>query len=193
MAGNTVDEVRGLRPSDTVMGFREKMQLIYGDDWCKFDSLTGIETEQDLQAYYKSQAFSTFEIGNSYAAAKRLEHGGKPFYLYRFSPNIPGDDAGSFHSSDLWFVFETLSKSWRPFTGVHYDLSRRMCNYWTNFARTGNPNGNDNDGRPMPYWQPVHHGLRNVMHLAEEQFLVCEPENILLNYELERMDRMNND
>lgn len=51
-------------------------------------------------------------------------------------------------------MFETLAKCWRPFTGKHYDLARQMCNYWTNFAKTGNPNGPDADGSPMPAWQP---------------------------------------
>ena len=29
-----------------------------------------------------------------------------------------------------------------------------MCNYWSNFVKTGNPNGVDNDGAPMPEWKP---------------------------------------
>ena len=45
-------------------------------------------------------------------------------------------------------------KSWRPFQGNHYDLARKICNYWTNFAKTGDPNGPDHDGTPMPYWTP---------------------------------------
>ncbi len=28
-----------------------------------------------------------------------------------------------------------------------------MCNYWTNFAKTGDPNGLDADGTPMPEWE----------------------------------------
>jgi carboxylesterase type B len=73
---------------------------------------------------------------------------------YRFGPEIPGDDAGAFHSSDLWFEFETLAKCWRPFKGKHYDLARQMCNDWTNFANSGEPNGLDADGTPMPKWTP---------------------------------------
>ena len=79
---------------------------------------------------------------------------GRSIRLYCFDPEIPGDDAGSFHSSDLWFCFETLMKCWRPFDGHHFDLARKMCNYWTNFAKTGDPNGNDKDGTPMPQWDP---------------------------------------
>ena len=64
------------------------------------------------------------------------------------------DKPGCFHSVDLWFFFETLAKCWRPFTGRHYDLARQMCNYWANFIKTGDPNGADADGTPMPGWEP---------------------------------------
>lgn len=191
MAGDTVDEVRGLRPARTVDEFRTKMAGRYGTDWPVFDRLTGIRDESDLNRYYESPAFNTFEIGNHYAAAKRMECGGKPVYLYRFNPGIPGDDAGSFHSSDLWFVFETLAKCWRPFKGVHYDLARRMCNYWTNFAKYGDPNGLDNDGKPMPAWQPVGPEGMNVMMLGEEQFTVREKTDPVLTFEMDRLDRLN--
>ena len=76
-----------------------------------------------------------------------------PAYFYECAMDMPGDDAGTFHSADLWFVFETLGLSWRPFTGHHYDLARQICNYWTNFAKNGDPNGIDADGTPMPKWE----------------------------------------
>jgi len=87
---------------------------------------------------------------------------GRNIWLYNFDPEIPGDDAGSFHSSDLWFQFETLMKCWRPFDGHHYDLSRKMCNYWTNFAKYSNPNGNDADGTPMPEWKTYNDARANI-------------------------------
>ena len=167
------------------------MAARYGADWPALDRLIHVTDEESLLRYYESPAFNTFEIGNHYAAAKRLECGGKPVYLYRFDPEIPGDDAGSFHSCDLWFVFETLAKCWRPFTGAHYDLARRMCNYWTNFAKTGDPNGPDHDGRPMPDWQPVRPDAWNVMLLNEEQYTARETLDPVLAFEMERLDRKN--
>lgn len=84
--------------------------------------------------------------------ALRVADDGLPSYVYNFDGYMPGDDQGAFHSSELWFMFETLAKCWRPFQGQHYDLARMMCNYWTNFAKNGDPNGLDNDGTPMPEW-----------------------------------------
>ncbi|MDE6318122.1 MAG: carboxylesterase family protein, partial [Lachnospiraceae bacterium] len=80
---------------------------------------------------------------------------GQQYYYYRFTPDIPGyDNPGTFHSCDLWVFFETLAKCWRPYVGHHYDLARKMCNYWANFIKTGDPNGLDADGSPMPEWKP---------------------------------------
>jgi len=93
---------------------------------------------------------------------------GRKVYCYNFDPEIPGDDAGSFHSSDLWFQFETLMKCWRPFDGHHFDLSRRMCNYWTNFAKYGDPNGKDADGSPMPEWKQYTSDSRRVIQFFDE-------------------------
>lgn len=74
-------------------------------------------------------------------------------YAYQFDADIPGwDHPGTFHSVDLWFFFETLAKCWRPFTGKHYDLARQMCDYWANFIRTGDPNGQDSQGKTLPLW-----------------------------------------
>lgn len=76
-------------------------------------------------------------------------------YYYSFDADIPGwDNPGSFHSVELWFTFETLAKCWRPFHGKHYDLARQMCNYWCNFVKKGDPNGQDADGSELPYWSP---------------------------------------
>jgi len=79
-----------------------------------------------------------------------------PLYAYNFDAEIPGwDHPGTFHSVDLWFFFETLAKCWRPFTGGHYDLARRMCDYWANFIRCGDPNGEGSHGEMLNHWPPL--------------------------------------
>lgn len=69
------------------------------------------------------------------------QHGHQPAFCYLFDRKMPGDDAGAFHSSELWYVFGTLDRCWRPLTPADYLLSEKMMNYWTNFAKTGDPNG----------------------------------------------------
>lgn len=87
----------------------------------------------------------------------REEQGGKAF-AYQFARPLPGDDAGAFHSSELWYVFHTLARSWRPFVQGDYDLSNVMVNYWTNFAKFGDPNGEG-----TREWTPYTEGNENFM------------------------------
>jgi para-nitrobenzyl esterase len=75
----------------------------------------------------------------------RAEKSSKPTYAYLFERPLPGDTTGAFHSADLWYVFHSFSHSWRPFTSGDEALSKQIVDYWTNFAKFGNPNGKDNE------------------------------------------------
>mgnify|MGYP004450899389 FL=1 len=88
-----------------------------------------------------------------------------PTFVYYFDRKLPTDGRkalmGAFHSSELWYVFHTLARCWRPFTEADYELSTRMVDYWTNFCKTGDPNG-----PTVPHWPastkrtPIIHPLR---------------------------------
>jgi len=73
--------------------------------------------------------------------------GESPVYRYRFELAAPPnkDYPGglfAFHSDDIVYVFGTLNSrpgaEWRP---EDRELSDHMMSYWTNFAKTGDPNG----------------------------------------------------
>ena len=64
----------------------------------------------------------------------------KPSYTWFFERQLPGDDKGAWHSSDLWYWFGTLDNCWRPMEEADRILSDQMTDYLCNFARTGNPN-----------------------------------------------------
>ncbi len=76
--------------------------------------------------------------------------GSCPVYKYLFARPLPGDQAGAFHSSELWYMFHTLDRCPRPFTAGDYALSERMVEAWTDFAKYGDPNG-AGDRKP---WRP---------------------------------------
>lgn len=83
--------------------------------------------------------------------ALRSEKSQKPAYAYLFDRQLPGDSSGAFHSADLWYVFHSMKHSWRPFNEGDKELSNKIVDYWTNFAKTGNPNGDDINGIWTPY------------------------------------------
>ena len=111
------------------------------------DLLVGNTTGEFMVPDSDGKPYPEGERGNVEMIGAWESGGGAEPYRYRFDVDMPGDDAGAFHSSDLWFSFGTLPASWRPFQGWHYDLSRVMIRYWTNFAATGDPNGSG-----LPEW-----------------------------------------
>ena len=85
---------------------------------------------------------------------------------------MPGDDdAGAFHSSELWYVFGTLDRCWRPMTEADYQLSRIISNYWANFAKTGNPNAEG-----LPEWSPCLAGTPTELTLGQR--MLNHPVNL---------------
>jgi len=77
---------------------------------------------------------------------------GRKAWAYEFARPLPDDGKhpevtsrlkGAFHSSDLWFVFKSLKHCWRPWTEGDWDLSEKMLTAWSNFAKYGDPNGED--------------------------------------------------
>ena len=153
--GHTSTEFPSTPPAKTIEEFKAYAKKNFGDDADEFLALCASPSGSLAEMLNKSKA-QHLEFSIRRLAQKKAETGDKfPMYYWVFDPEIPGwDNPGTFHSSDLWFFFETLAKCWRPFKGKHYDLARQMCNYWANFIRSGDPNGVDADGEDMPQWRP---------------------------------------
>lgn len=83
------------------------------------------------------------------AFSQKLEEvGRKPAYVYWFNRDLPGDDQGAWHSSELWYTMGSMDRCWRPWTKEDYELKDRIMDYWTNFMKTGDPNGEG-----LPQWR----------------------------------------
>lgn len=150
MSGNTEDEFIGVISGADEKDLEQRARTIFGEKTPLF--LRFPEAHARINEGYAPVSIIENVVKAAFQASQ-VSGKPKPCYYYRFRPEIPGPDhPGSFHSVDLWFFFETLAKCTRPFRGKHYDLARQMCNYWTNFIRTGDPNGKDDDGSDMPHW-----------------------------------------
>jgi len=168
----------GLR-CKTAEELKNAAEACFGDKAGEFLAIVGTDPE----AAAKASLHSAIEVA-ARAVADRSEKLGiqEPVYYSVFDPSIPGwDNPGTFHSVDLWFVFETLAKCWRPFMGFHMDLARQMCNYTANFVKNGNPNGDDADGTPMPEWKPLTTAEPNAMWFQDRGAtpMVEEPRKLI--------------
>ncbi len=92
-------------------------------------------TNNDMYAYLM------MKIGIKFAKDNKA-------YTYFFDIDAPGDKNKAFHSCDLRYAFGTLDRSWRPYAERDYEVSEIMIDYFSNYAKSGDPNGKN-----LPIWE----------------------------------------
>ena len=135
--------------------FKEMTRRIFGEKTEEFLQRFHIDSFEKALNLCHTDAMNTRLISAQAYLLAEANHSRTSDYCYEFNHDIPGDDnVGPYHGSDLWFVFNSLGRCWRPFSGKHYDLARQVVGYWANFVKTGDPNGCDHNGEALPLWQP---------------------------------------
>jgi para-nitrobenzyl esterase len=107
-------------------------------------------------------------VCTTFDTAERQAHAGAPVFMYNFDIPVPAAIApglGATHGSELTFVFGTspLLATDPPQLAASAAIQR----YWTNFAKTGNPNG-----APDPSWPALTEATNVRMNLATQQTVV---------------------
>ena len=95
-------------------------------------------------------------------------------FAYLLDRMLPGDECGAWHSADLWYWFGTLKNCWRPMEQKDYDLSDQMTTYLCNFAKFGDPNGEN-----LPDWTPTSDGNKMLI-LGEKATQMGKPNMLKL-------------
>jgi para-nitrobenzyl esterase len=140
-------------------GNTDEQAVVSADDWGG-DSFIAFGTWKWLEAHRKT--------------------GASPVYRYHFElralPSKYHAGTFAFHSDDIEYVFGTLDT--RPGETVRPEdrkLSDQMMSYWTNFAKTGDPNGEG-----LPKW-PRYDKDDALIHL--DSTITSGPDTLRPRYE----------
>jgi para-nitrobenzyl esterase len=172
LAGWNADEVRSMVTMNpvktTVASFTAQATRDFGARAPEFLAVYPATT--DAQAVQSAGDFVSdrFIAYSTWAWIEaQVKTGNAPVYRYRFDLAAPGDKfhpagIGAFHSDDIEYVFGTLdTRQQATIRPEDRTLSDQVQQYWTNFARNGNPNGSN-----LPTW-PTYGASTDwqVMHL----------------------------
>jgi para-nitrobenzyl esterase len=181
LAGWNRDEQFGLGNGMSAAKWKEFAAQTFAEHAAEFLTLyPGDTDEQAVRSAidYGSDAFIAFSTWKWIDAQTRT--GGAPVYRYHLELAAPPSKFHpgwfAFHSDDIEYVFGTLDTrpgaEWRP---EDRKLSDQMMEYWTNFAKTGDPNGPG-----FPVW-PRFDKDGAILHLDSE--ITSGPETTRARYE----------
>lgn len=180
LAGWNADEAAFLSYGMTVAKWKGMAAGLFGERSAAFLKFYPANTDQEAvrsATDYGSDSFIALSTWK-WLEAHRLT-GDSPVYRYHLelaaSPSKYHPGTLAFHSDDIEYVFGTLDT--RPGWQVRPEdrqLSEQMMSYWTNFAKTGDPNGPG-----LPAWPRYDRGL-NVIHL--DNTVKSGPDELRMRY-----------
>jgi len=169
LVGSTADEMRNRNAA--VPPIEKVRRMAAGRFGDKVDAyLEAIDAfDPDRAKPYFEDPFADETLAGGLAwCENQLALGRRPSYMYYFTYVPPGAEGiGAHHSVEHHYVFQTLVRSRRPYTGFDFDLSEELANYWANFMKSGDPNS---DGPAV--WTPYTADSPRTLEIGKERRMV---------------------
>jgi para-nitrobenzyl esterase len=152
----------------TVEKYQEQAKKNYGEKADEFLKLFPGTTNDQVSSSMKLAGLMQFAGLPAYLWAGFTK---KPAFIYEFS-HVPVDkpdfpNYGAFHTSEVPFALHTLHLWKRPWREIDFAVEKTMNDYWVNFVKNGNPNGNG-----LPEWKAYDKPVGNVMEIGDQPKLI---------------------
>jgi para-nitrobenzyl esterase len=169
LAGWNADEGKAqvlLSPQKTTAAsFKEMAEKRFGSNAAEFLKLYPATNDDEALVSAETLSGDDFIAFSTWKWMDLHSKSGAPVYRYHFEqiPKAkPGEkidtlsveEAGARHACEIEYVFQTLKLAHgdTPWADDDFKVSEAMATYWTNFVKTGNPNGSGSDGKALPDW-----------------------------------------
>ncbi|MCR4901419.1 MAG: carboxylesterase family protein [Butyrivibrio sp.] len=146
----------------------EKLSVLYGDYTQDVVDLYPSTNNKEAKESYNTILSATWFAYSHYDWTRYLANQGKPVYKYYFYKESAG--LSNNHAGELPYVYGNLDKNPLAFNSSDEKLSEIMVSYWTNFAKTGNPNSND-----LPIWEEYSNAENQVLGLSDNVEMMEDP------------------
>ena len=154
LTGCNQDEYGAMpNPAVTAEEFQKQARARFGEKADEFLRLYPAAGDEQARASANDSARDQARVSMYLWAVQRAKTAGTKAYTYFWTHALPGpevDKYGAFHTSEVPYALNTLSRSERPFADEDRRIAEAMSSSWTNFARAGDPNG-----RGLAAWAPV--------------------------------------
>jgi para-nitrobenzyl esterase len=168
IVGNNSDEGTTLAPqaaSMTAALFTAQAKQRFGSlNGQYLDAYPAGSDAEAVASFYASFRDDIFGWEMRTWARMQTKTGHHPVYRYYFSHRPPGPQSErlrAFHASEIPYVFGNFTWPF-PWNDADRNLSNVMMGYWTNFAKTGDPNAGG-----LPKWPVYNSESDNVIDLGD--------------------------
>src|SRR5450432_1882740 len=160
------------KDSATAENFGKHAKTQFGADAARFLKLYPAGSDAEAKRSAQDLSGDQFIAYGTWKWIETHQKTGKAaVYRYRFDQTLPfpaesaggpGMEPAAPHASEIEFVFGVLSSKKLPWRADDRKVSDLMGTYWTNFAKTGNPNA-----AGLPDWPASDgHAGAQVMHFS---------------------------
>lgn len=177
LTGVTNDEGMALTgltaaPPATLVEYRQMAGDLFGKAADDFLKLYPAKTDGEVKQAYHDACRDALLASHRTWARLQSARGTSSAYLYLFThvpPNPSGNGnslpnyVGAIHTTELLYAFDNLRIKDLPWTDLDRKLAYILSSYWSNFGKTGDPNGPG-----LPLWTRYNSNREQLLKIDDE-------------------------